>query len=102
MPTIATEQPKAKNVDHTDKPVSRVQYGNVSVAVFPRDVTKGDGSTFTAYDFSLRRSFKKSDGEWDHVSISLNRSEAMKAAEALRDCFRESYRLSDQAATEDE
>lgn len=84
-----TENPKADKP--AAKPVASAQYGTIRVAVFPREVKRDDGTTFTAFDFNVRRSYKKADGTWDDTSMSLNRRDVFSVIQALTDCHKESY-----------
>jgi len=68
------------------KPVVSIRYGNISVAAFANEATTKDGKTFEAYSVSVRRSYRKSDGEWVNTH-SLRRSDLLPAAEALTECF---------------
>ncbi len=68
------------------KPVVSIRYGNVSVAAFANEAKTKDGKTFEAYNVSVRRSYRKSDGEWINTH-SLRRSDLLPAAEALTECF---------------
>ena len=74
----------------TAKPIAQVQYGAISVAAFAREVTKSD-ETFTIADFNIRKSFKKADGQWDHVSMSIGRKDVFNLIQALTDCYTASY-----------
>jgi hypothetical protein len=48
--TATAAQPAAVS----NKPMVKRQLGNISVAVFPRDVSKPDGTIFTAMNFVLQ------------------------------------------------
>ena len=75
------------------KPAAREQYGTISAAYFPREVTLAAGGQFTAHEISIRRSFKAKDGPWDHRSLTIDRKEAMNLLQALTDVYRASYRV---------
>ena len=75
----------------SDAPIIKHQFGNVSVAVFRREVSRADGSTFIANDFAVQKSWKDKDGEWNQASVSLDRDEAPRAIEALRAAYVDSF-----------
>jgi len=75
----------------SNKPIVKRQLGNISVAVFPRDVSKPDGTTFTAKNFVLQKSWKDKDGNWQDQSISLNSREILAVQKALDAAYVESF-----------
>ena len=88
MSTAATAaQPAAES----NKPIVKRQLGNISVAVFTRDVSKPDGTTFTAKNFVLQKSWKDKDGHWQDQSISLNSREILAVQKALDAAYVESF-----------
>jgi hypothetical protein len=84
----------------SDKPVSRVQYGTVSAAVFSQQRERTDGEEFTDYTISLRRSYRDKEGQWQNNSITFFRREVLAAAQALIEAYKESYRLGAQDRAE--
>ena len=74
----------------SNKPIVKRQLGNISVAVFARDVSTPDGKTFTAKDFVLQKSWKDKQGTWQDQSISLNAREILAVQHALTLAYVES------------
>jgi hypothetical protein len=73
------------------KPIVKKQFGNISVAVFAREVSKPDGTLFTAKDFVLQKSWKDKQGAWQDQSISLKGREILAVQEALTAAFVDSF-----------
>lgn len=74
------------------KPVVKVQLGNISVAVFAREVSKPDGTIFTAKDYVLQRSWRdRQSGQWQDQSLSLRRGDILAVQQALAKAFVDSY-----------
>jgi hypothetical protein len=71
----------------SNKPIVKRQLDNISVAVFTRDVSKPDGTTFTAKDFVVQKSWKDKDGKWQDRSISLKSSEVRALRKVLDDAY---------------
>lgn len=67
----------AKPASVSNKPIVKRQLGNISVAVFARDVSASDGTTFSARNFVLQKSWKDKDGKWQDQSINLNAREIL-------------------------
>lgn len=88
--------PAAKN---TKSPIAKRKFGNISVAVFAREVSRSDGSVFTAKDFVLQKSWKDKDDQWQNQSITFNPRELFAVQQALSIAFIESY---DQGIDQDE
>ena len=88
---IATKHPVDTTVARPNKPIVKKQLGNISVAVFAREVTARDGSTFDAKDFVLRKSWKNKEGNWQDQSITLKAREILAVQKALDEAFVESY-----------
>jgi hypothetical protein len=74
-----------------NKPVIKKQLGNISVAVFTRDVTTPDGKNFTAKDYVLQKSWKDKNGNWQDQSIILKQREILAVQKALDGAFADSY-----------
>jgi len=70
----------------SQKPDVAYRYGSVSAAVFPTEVKTKDG-TRQALQVSLRRSYKDSEGAWQHKSITLWQDDLLPAALALQKCY---------------
>jgi hypothetical protein len=79
-----------------NKPIAKKQLGNISVAVFEREVTKADGTTFVAKDYVLQKSYKDKNGEWKDQSISFKAREILAAQEALSAAYVESFGTDDE------
>jgi hypothetical protein len=94
MSTVATE---AKPAGATNKPLVKRQFGDISVAIFGRDVSRPDGTTFTAKDFVLQKSWKDKEGKWQDQSIRLQTREILAVQEALTQAFIDSYEQDDDA-----
>ena len=73
------------------QPIVKKQLGNISVAVFAREVTKPDGTHFTARDFVLQKSWKDKQDIWQDQSISLKGREILAVQEALTAAFVDSF-----------
>lgn len=73
------------------KPIVKKQLGNISVAVFAREVSKSDGTMFTAKDFVLQKSWKDKQDAWQDQSICLKRNEILAVQQALSAAFVESF-----------
>ena len=81
----------AKPAAVSNKPIVKRQLGNISVAVFARDVSKPDGTTYSAKNFILQKSWKDKDGNWQDQSVSLNAREILAAHQALTLAYVESF-----------
>ena len=77
------------------KPIVKKQFGNISVAVFAREVSKPDGTHFTAKDFVLQKSWKDKQDVWQDQSISLKGREILAVQEALTAAFVDSFDAQD-------
>lgn len=80
----------------SNKPLVKKQLGNISVAVFARDVTRPDGTAFKAKDYVLQKSWKDKDGNWQDQSISLKGREILAVQQALTGAFIESFEKSEE------
>ncbi len=86
----------AKPAGVSNKPLVRRQFGKISVAVFGREVSRPDGSSFTAKDFVLQKSWKdKNTGDWRDQSISLQARDILAVQQALVTAFVDSYQSED-------
>ena len=81
FPTFFMTTPVAAKPAGT-KPIVKKQLGNISVAVFAREVSKSDGTMFTAKDFVLQKSWKDKQDVWQDQSISLKRNEILAVQQA--------------------
>jgi hypothetical protein len=79
-----------------NKPIVKKQLGNVSVAVFAREVSSIDGKIFTAKDFVLQKSYKDKQGQWQDQSISFKAREILAVQEALTAAYVESFGTDDE------
>ena len=86
-----TKQPAGSPVKLSNKPIAKKQLGNISVAVFAREVSARDGSIFTAKNFVLQKSWRDKRGEWQDQSITLKAREILAVQKALDEAFVESY-----------
>ena len=72
------------------KPVHKVQFGNVKVAIWEN--TTADGKSY--FNFGLTRSYyKEEENDWKEQTISFNLSELAKASFALEKAYRDFYTL---------
>lgn len=90
MTNAVAEKPAGSN------PIVKKQLGNISVAVFEREVTKADGTTFVAKNYVLQKSYKDKNGEWQDQSISFKAREILAAQEALSAAYVESFGANDE------
>ena len=74
-----------------NKPIVKKQLGNISVAVFAREVSTPDGKTYTTKDYVLQKSWKDKQGDWQDQSINLKPREILAVPKALDEAFVESY-----------
>ncbi len=88
---MSTAAIAAKPAAHSNKPVVKRQLGNISVAVFERAVSAADGTTFSARNFVLQKSWKDKDGKWQDQSINLSAREILAVQQALTLAYVESY-----------
>ena len=79
------QRPAQEDATSSAKPVATFRYGNVSAAVFSNQVKTKDGKTFDVHNTSIRRSYRKTDGTWGHVS-TLRKNDLPAAAFALMQC----------------
>jgi hypothetical protein len=96
---MSTAAPAAKPAEMSNKPTVKKQLGNISVAVFARDVSAADGTIFQAKNYVLQKSWKDKDGKWQDQSINLRRHEILAVQKALDEAFVASY---DSQADDDE
>lgn len=85
----------AKPASLSNKPIIKRQFGNISVAVFAREVSGRDGTIFTAKDFVLQKSWKDKQGKWQDQSISIQAREILAVQQALTLAFVDSYEKDD-------
>ena len=67
------------------KPVARFGNETVSAAVFKEQRTTKAGKPFTAFNVSLRRSYRKADGSFGYTH-TLRGDDVRDAIEALKKC----------------
>ena len=70
----------------TAKPVLTFKYGGLSAAIFTDKVKMPSGKTAAVSHVSLRRSYRKADGEWEH-SHRLRQRDLLTAAQLLEHCW---------------
>jgi hypothetical protein len=87
---MSTATTAAKPAPSSNKPIVKRQLGNISVAVFARDVSTPDGKTFIAKNFVLQKSWKDKEGRWQDQSVSLNAREILAVQQALTLAYIES------------
>jgi len=92
MATTATPASAAKPAN---KPIAKRKFGNISVAVFGREVSRPDGTIFTAKDYVLQKSYKDKNGDWQNQSVSLQAREILAAQQALVMAFVDSHENGD-------
>jgi hypothetical protein len=85
----------AKPARHSNKPIAKRQFGTISVAVFGREVSKPDGTIYTAKDFVLQKSWKDKKGDWQNQSISFQARDILAVQQALVMAFVDSYENGD-------
>jgi len=101
MADTAVAQPPASTLPKSGKqPLIKKKLGNISVAVFSEEVSGKDGDVFTAYSFSLQKSWKDKSGNWQNHTISLKRREILQVQAALGEAFVASY-LTDPDSTDE-
>lgn len=88
---MSTAPTAAKPAITSNKPLVKRQFGNISVAVFGREVSRPDGTVFTARDYVLQKSWKDKQGNWQNQSVSLQAREILAAQQALVMAFVDSY-----------
>jgi hypothetical protein len=88
---MSTAAVPAKPAGASQKPLVKRQFGNISVAIFGREVSRPDGSTFTAKDFVLQKSWKDKQGNWQDQSIRLRPHDILAVQQALTQAFIDSY-----------
>ena len=73
----------------TTKPIHEVRFGNVRVAIW---ANKGEeGRTF--HNFSLERSYRDKEGNWQNQQLSLGVREVAKITRALETAYADYYTL---------
>jgi hypothetical protein len=87
----ATESAKTTAKQPDAAQIAVAKFGSISVAAFKREATTKAGDAFTAFDFNIRKSFRKADGSWDHASVSIGRKDVLNAVLALQQCYIDSY-----------
>jgi hypothetical protein len=85
----------AKTALPSQKPLVKRQFGNISVAVFGREVKRPDGTTFTAKDYVLQKSWIDKQGNWQNHSITLQPRDILAAQQALVMAFVDTYDADD-------
>ena len=80
------------------RPLVKRSFGNISVAVFEREVSQSDGTSFKAKDFVLQKIWKDKNDLWQKQSITFKPRELFAIQQALSTAFIESY---DQEMDED-
>lgn len=82
-----TGQRPASKQDATSpaKPVANFRCGSVSAAIFAAQAKTKDGKTFDVHNVSVRRSYKKADGEWGSIH-TLREADLVPASLALLQC----------------
>ena len=77
----------AKPARLSNKPLVKRQFGNISVAVFGREGSRPDGTTFTAKDYVLQKSWKDKQGKWQDHSISFMPRELFAVQQAIAQAY---------------
>jgi len=89
----------------TKTPVHTIRPGNqLSLGIYESNLKTKDGKTRVAYSATLRKRYKKSDGEWDYVYTTYP-SDFLLAAHAYQEAFRwvsEKFQSSEEKSTESE
>lgn len=76
----------AQTPETPSTPVATYRYGNISAAVFTKQVKNEVGETFDVHNVTVRRSYRTSDGEWVHTH-TLRKSDLLPASVALGKCY---------------
>jgi hypothetical protein len=92
---MSSAAPAAKSAEISNKPIVKKQLGNISVAVFARDMSSHDGTIFKAKNYVLQKSWKDKDGNWQDQSITLRAREILAVQEALTAAYAESFAAED-------
>ena len=92
---MSTAASAAKSAETSHKPIVKKQLGNISVAVFVRDVSSHDGTIFKAKNYVLQKSWRDKDGNWQDQSITLKAREILAVQEALTAAYAESFGAED-------
>ena len=72
----------------TKHPIHTIRPGNqLSLGIYESTLKTKDGKSRTAYSATLRKRYKKADGEWD-VVYSTYPSDFLLAAHAYQEAFR--------------
>jgi hypothetical protein len=98
---------KARSQAQNEKkmPVAVIRPGNgVSLAIYESTVKTKDGRSRTAYSGTIRKSFRNSEGKWDHVQ-TLYPSDFLQASFAYEQAYKwvlEQYESDKDESDEDE
>lgn len=85
--TPTAQRPAAQqDAPSSARPLATFRFESVSAAVFPDEVTLGNGTTVEMFHVSLRRVYKTKDGKWQHTT-TLRPSDLLPAALALTKCY---------------
>ena len=99
----AAKPHKARSQAQNEKkkmPVQVFRPGNgVSLAIYEGTVKSKDGETRTVYSGTIRKAFRNSEGEWDHVQ-TLYPSDFLMASFAYEEAYK--WVLSQYESGEDE
>ena len=78
-------RPAKKDNTASASPVARVKHWPVSAAVFADKRTAKNGKEYTTYSVDLRRTYRKSDGQYGNTH-TLRRGDVASAIVALQEC----------------
>lgn len=85
--TPTAQRPAAQqDAPSSARPLATFRFESVSAAVFPDEVTLGDGRTVEMFHINLRRVYKTKEGKWQHTT-ALRPTDLLPAALALTKCY---------------
>lgn len=85
MPTA--ERPAQKDASSSAKqPTTAFRFGQLSAAIFTNQVKLKSGKTANVPSITLRRSYRNTEGNWEHTH-SLRVQDLLPAAQFLTRCF---------------
>ena len=85
-PSPTASRPASQDATSPAKPTATFRFGPVSAAVFTNDVKLPSGKTITVANVTLRRSYRNTEGVWEHTH-TLRVSDLLPAALALTKCY---------------
>jgi hypothetical protein len=68
-------------------PIITSRYGQFSVSVFAREMNDRNGNSFTAYNFTLQKSYQDQEGHWQRQTVNADDRQVLMLAELAKDAF---------------